>query len=212
MLRASVSNLDLYRTWRESEELDLDWIIQIIKGPFEQTPAMRAGEALHKALEEQADGEIGILRHGKYSFDFNFCADCEIEQVSLAGRELRVSQEYGDLLVRGRVDAVIGKTVIDYKSTSQFDADRLMFGYQWRFYLDMMQADRFRWEVFVMKETDDPFDYVISDVHRLEQARYPDLHEDCMKLAADYAGFAKQHLEPSAESSLYITDKDAVGA
>lgn len=189
MLRASVSNLDLFRVWREDEELDLDWILQRILAS-EQTEAMRVGEAFHKAVELADVGDTNYLEAMGYRFEF--LKDCEV-QIAPA-RELWISKQYGELLVRGRVDATTGPTVIDFKSTTQFDPDRLMNGYQWRFYLDMTGAENFRWDVFVLRETDDPKVYSVSDFHRLEQKRYPELAKDCADLVDDYIQFAKRHL------------------
>lgn len=192
MLTTSVSNIDLFRVWRGDESLDLEWLRKRIL-LREQTEAMKVGEAFHKALELAGLCETDSLEAMGHRFEF--LKDCEVELAP--ARELSLTKEYGDLLVRGRVDCITGPLVLDYKSTSQFDPDRLMAGYQWRFYLDMAKADRFRWDVFVLRETDDPKIYSISDFHRLEQWRYPELAEDCGKLAAEYSAFAKEHLQAS---------------
>lgn len=196
MLTASVSNIDLFRTWREDEDLDMDWLLARLLSK-EQTEAMKVGEAFHKTMELATTGDVNSLEAHGYRFEF--LKDCEVELAP--ARELSLTKQYGDLLVRGRVDSITGTMVMDYKSTGQFDPDRLMCGYQWRFYLDMAIADRFRWDVFVIRETDDPKVYSISDFHRLEQTRYPGLADDCAKLAAEYAIFAKQYL-PAKQAPL----------
>lgn len=190
-MRGSVSNIDLFRVWRDDEDLDLEWLVSRILSP-EQSEPMKVGEAFHKAIELSPLCETQVIEAMGYRFEF--LKDCDIELAP--ARELSLSKHYGELEVRGRVDATTGPLVTDFKTTSQFDADRLMTGYQWRFYLDMTGADRFRWEVFVLKEGDDPKEYCISDYHRLEQRRYPELHADCAKMARQYAEFYKQHLEP----------------
>lgn len=191
MVNVSVSNVELFRTWKDDDEKDLEWILNRILHP-EQTEAMKVGEAFHKALELASLGDFGELKANGYSF--NVQCECEIEVAP--GRELFLAKPYGELNVRGRVDAICGKLITDYKTTSNFDPERLMNGYQWRFYLDMMEVDRFRWEVFVLKDTDDPSVYLVTDHHRLEQARYPELSEDCSKLAAEYLKFAKEYVVP----------------
>lgn len=122
----------------------------------------------------------------KYRFDFN--CDCEISALDI--KELPAEKMYGDLLVRGRIDGIQGREITDYKTTSQFDPDRLFEGYQWRFYLDMLDCDRFRWEVFVLDERGEGR-YEVRQAHRLVQFRYPNLHEDCERLAKEYSDFAK---------------------
>lgn len=184
MQSVSVTSLDIFRTWRAEDDLDLEWLIARLKGG-EDTEAMRIGKAFHSAMES-ATGELDSLFSGEYRFDFN--CDCAIPQPSC--RELATQRQYGDLLVRGRVDAITGKEVTDYKSTQQFDPDRLMSGYQWRFYLDMLECDSFVWKVFVIREFGGPRSFEVRDVHTLKQKRYPDLHADCERLAGDYLRFA----------------------
>ena len=191
----SVSNLELYRMWRASDDLDLPWLLRRLSGEEPQTEAMAAGEALHQALERSTLGETGQLWTADYRFYFK--CDCSVELPQ--ARELRVQKEYGDLVVRGRVDALIGKRVIDYKTTSHWDPDRLMAGYQWRYYLDMLDADEFSWQVFVMSQFGDFAEagrlvhaYEIYQVHELSQRRYDDLEHDCDKLAQDFLAFARE--------------------
>jgi hypothetical protein len=192
MLTASVSNIELYRCWRDDKELGLDWILQRILHP-EQTEAMKAGEALHKSLELIGPSETDTIVSGEYTFTFD--CDCVVDVAPM--RELRVQKAYSNLWVRGRVDDISGKRVTDYKTTARFDIERLMEGYQWRYYLDMLDADLFRWIAFVMDETAEPKHYLVRDVQTLEQRRYPDLLADCERLAADYVQFAEEHLIPA---------------
>lgn len=191
----SVSNLELYRMWRGSEDLDLEWLLRRLRGEEPQTEAMKAGEALHKALEESPAGETSVLNSGTYRFYIQ--CDCSIELPQ--ARELKIEKEYGGLTVRGRVDDLTGKRITDYKSTASFDADRLLEGYQWRYYLDMLNADSFVWKVFVMQPFGDFTEngdlihsYEITQAHELSQHRYDALEEDCAKLAADFLAFAHQ--------------------
>lgn len=190
MITASVLNLDSFRIWKDDEDLGIEWLRDRLLGT-EETEQMRVGKAFHSALEAITEGEVGFIESNGYRFDFDW-RNVELEISPM--REIFISKQYGDVLVRGKVDSLTGPLVVDYKTTSQFDPDRLMNGYQWRYYLDMTGADRFRWEVFVMKETDDPKVYLISDFHQLEQRRYPELEADCRKLALEYGKFAVAHL------------------
>ena len=178
---ASVTNLELFRTWRDDDDLSLDWLLRRIRGLEPPTENMLAGRAFHEALENAAAPEIETLRAGPYRFDFNCAA--EIHMANL--REIPVSREYGNLLVRGRVDCWIGQEITDFKTTEQFDADRLLEGFQWRYYLDMTGCNAFCWNVFVIKESEAQC-YEVRQCHTLRQKRYPGLHEDCERLALDY--------------------------
>lgn len=190
-MRVSVSNLDLYRTWRADEDLDLPWLLRRLRGEEPQTEAMKAGEAFHKILESPDFDEQTEVTYGGYWFSIL----CDIELVLPKFRELSIEKTYGDLLVRGRVDGLTARTVTDYKTTAQFDADRLMAGYQWRYYLDMLDCDTFKWQVFVLNQYGEPGHYDVTQTHPLTQKRYPGLRNDCLRLAEDYAEFAKAHIE-----------------
>lgn len=187
MRSVSVSNLDLYRFWRGSEDLDLDWLLRRLRGEEPQTEPMKAGEALHAALERSDVGETEILQGNGYLF--RFLTDCAVE-IPIA-RELSISKTYGELRVRGRVDGMSGNQIVDYKTTQSFDADRLLEGYQWRFYLAMTGCDSFLWKVFVLSE-EAPNEFNIVTVHELRQHRYDGLDADCERLAAQFCEFSKR--------------------
>lgn len=185
-LATSVSNIDLFRTWRENEELDQDWLLSRLRGEVPQTEEMKAGEALHKALENlTGTGETSSLEANGYQFGFSCDATVELQNIV----ELSVEKQYGPLLVRGRVDALSGLEITDYKTTGRFDADRLMESYQWRFYLDMLSANHFHWVVFELETWPNSNYCDIWNFHELRQERYPSLHEDCVRLAAEFASF-----------------------
>jgi hypothetical protein len=193
---ASVSNLDTYRWWKAEEDLGLDWLLIRLRGE-EETEAMRLGQAFHAALE-LADGTADTLIYDGVQFDIN--CDCEITVPTV--REMPIEKMYGNLIVRGRVDGLVGSEVIDYKTTERFDADRLMEGYQWRFYLDMLKADSFCWKVFVLR----PFGlgYEVREFHTLRQKRYPGMSQDCADLAADFERFAIEHPGVTRQKELAI--------
>lgn len=182
MLSARVSHLEQFRIWKDDEDLSMEWLQHRIRGDEEPSDAMKAGTAFHAALEKIGLCQVNSLVIGDYRFDFN--CECTIALPKI--RETRVERQYGNLLVNGTVDAIIGKEVTDYKTTGQFDPDRYMSGYQWRFYLDMMECDTFCWQVFVIREFGPPGCYEVRDVHTLRQARYPQMHDDCQQLVDEY--------------------------
>ena len=184
----SVSNLDFYRTWRADEEADMASLLRRLRGEEPQSEQMKAGEALHSALEHCLPGADGsIFEWDKYKFYVR----CDGEVALPILKEHRIEKQYGDLLVRGRVDGITGRTITDYKSTGYLDADRLLEGFQWRFYLDMTGCDSFLWKIFTLREFSDPHTYEITKVEELKQYRYEGLAEECARLAADFAEFAK---------------------
>ncbi len=184
---ARVSNLDAFKRWRDDEDQSVEDLVRFITVDA-PTPAMLAGTAFHRALELAQPGEYETLHANGYAFKMP-SGTLSLPTV----RELRAYANYGPLRVTGQVDGLIGNMVVDHKTTSRFDAERYLGGYQWRFYLDIFGADVFRWNVFEISEVDDHV-YAVTDPQFLTAFRYPGLHADCTRLAADYYAFALQYL------------------
>jgi len=202
---ARVSELESFRRWREDDDASLDALLAHLRGQERPSEHMAAGTAFHRALELAEPGEFDTLRAN--GFVFHVQADIELELPLI--RELRASKAYivdgGCLSVSGQVDSILGRRIDDHKTTAQMDAEGYFAGYQWRLYLELFQADRFRWNVFEVREASDTMlrdinasadesHYVVHGGHRLEQHRYPGLADDCAVLAADFYRFAQQHL------------------
>jgi hypothetical protein len=184
---ARVSNLEAFRYWREAEDQTVEDLVERLT-TFQPTPAMQAGTAFHKALELAEEGEHETLAADGYTFIMP-----EGTLVLPPVRELRGFKAYGPLTVTGCVDATTGKRVDDHKTTARFDPERYLAGYPWRLYLDIFDADIFRWNVFEVRETK-RLVYEVSSPQTLEAYRYPGLHEDCARLAAEFYEFARVHM------------------
>lgn len=184
---ARVSSLESFRRWREDEDQTVDDLVHWLTHD-EPSEQMLAGTAFHAALETAEPGEYATLSALGFTFHL---PDGELVLPTI--RELRAYGQYGPLQVTGQVDGLLGLRVDDHKTTSRFDPDRYLGGYQWRFYLDIFEADVFRWNVFEIREIK-PRVYEVSDPQTLEAYRYPGMHEDCARLAADFHEFAVAHL------------------
>lgn len=184
---ARVSNLESFRQWREDDEQTVEDLVHWLTSSH-PTEAMLAGTAFHKALELAQPGEYDTLEALGFTF---LLPDAVLELPTV--QELRAYGEYGGLTVTGQVDGIEGLRVDDHKTTSRFDPERYLAGYQWRFYLDLLEADVFRWNVFEIREVKRRV-YQVTATHRLEAHRYPGMHTDCERLAADFLVFARQHL------------------
>lgn len=184
---ARVSNIDAFRRWRMDEEASVESLVGFLTVDA-PTPAMLAGTAFHEALEKSEYGLHDVLYAKGYTFQM---PDAELAIPEI--REVRSYQWYGGLLVTGKCDCLDGRMVVDHKTTSRFDPERYLEGYQWRYYLDLFGADVFRWNVFELREVDTRV-YEVSDPQLLEITRYPGMHDDCMQLALDYLVFGREHL------------------
>jgi hypothetical protein len=116
------------------------------------------------------------------------------------------------------VDVIEGLRVEDHKTTASFQPERYLEGYQWRMYLDIFEATHFRWNVFEIKEVDEPpplpslidadgaslladpfalgpFCYEVVSQHPLEQYRYPTMANDVQRLVERFARFVREYIE-----------------
>lgn len=187
---ARVSNIEAYRRWMNwkplfegQDEPSLDDLVRQITTD-EPSEAMMAGTAFHDAIERAADGEHDAFEAQGYTFHL---PDAEIALPAI--RELRGFKDYGALTVSGKVDCLDGMTVIDHKTTGQPDMERYLEGCQWRFYLDIFDAEVFRWNVFQIKEVAEKT-YEVKAPQILEARRYPELGTDCARLANEFHDFA----------------------
>ena len=196
MKRFSVSKAEAFRQWRENEDAELEPLLATLRGEMQPTEPMLAGTALHKALETACEGERDTLSADGY--EFVITADINLALPKC--REIFATKDYGPIVISSRVDVLDGKCVEDHKTTSRFDPERFLAGFQWRFYLDIFEADLFRWNVFEMRELK-PKVYEVFNFHRLEQYRYPGLAMDCRDLATDLAEFVREYLPEYAEAA-----------
>jgi hypothetical protein len=148
---------------------------------------MTRGTAFHAALEKAATGEYSTVSANGYTFTFT----CDAAIVLPKTRELRMSKDYGGIIVSGQCDGIAGRVIDDHKTTEQFDAERHLTGWQHKFYMDIFDADIFRWHVWEMREVKEENGfYDVYAYHLLKQYRYPEMEEDCRRLAHEFRDFA----------------------
>jgi hypothetical protein len=172
-----VSNVERFRQWEEDEEGDTARLILDIVGGGHPTQAMLAGTAFHKVLELAEPGQE-IERVEQDGFLFIVKADLVLPVTPI--RELRAHKVYmvdGEPIgITGMVDVIEGLRVEDHKTTATFTPERYLEGYQWRLYLDIFEAMHFRWNVFEIKEIDEP-PLIRCDDHFDAEGRQCALHK-----------------------------------
>jgi hypothetical protein len=189
---ARVSNIEAFRRWRENEDQTVEDLVRFITVE-EPTEAMQAGTAFHKALETAPEGSHDTLSGNGYTFHLHDPGVVELPSI----RELRAYRLYGGLNVTGQVDGLHGRLVIDHKTTSRCDPERYLTGCQWKYYLDIFDADVFRWHIFEIKELA-PKEYDVAPPQILTAYRYPEMRAYCERLAREYLEFAKRFLREAA--------------
>lgn len=199
-LRVSATDIDALRYFLDSEEADLADLLAQLRRASPPTSAMLAGTAFHKAMEAAAPGDVDQLEADGHVFNLEFDGEFDIPVI----REIKATKEYqiGDVVVTlvGKVDAVLGRRIDDHKLTGSFDAERYLAGYQWRIYLDMFDADEFRWNVFEGAEiAGQERVWKVRSMHPLRMHRYPGMADDVARQVAAFVDFASTHLPEKFE-------------
>ncbi len=196
-LRVSASDIDTFRYFLATEDQDLDDLIAQLRRKWTPTVPVLAGRAFHIALENAKEGDYEFLEADGYNFDLSGL-EGEIDLPDI--REVKATKDYqvNDVTVTlvGKVDAIHGRRVDDHKFTSRYDAERFLNSYQWRIYLDVFDADEFRWNVFEGKQAhkDDDKVYDVRALHRLTMHRYPGMDHDVREALVAFTDFARRHL------------------
>lgn len=199
-LRVSVTDIDALRYYLAQEDAELSGLLAQLRREKPPTPAMKAGSALHAALEMCEPGEHGELTADGYVFEMRAEGDIDLPTV----REIKATKEYAidgvTVTLVGKVDAIHGKRIDDHKLTSRYDAERFLSSYQWRCYLDIFDADEFRWNVFEgVPDRNDPRRYTIKAIHQLRMHRYPGMGADVEGELTRFVDFARQNLPERIE-------------
>jgi hypothetical protein len=195
-IRVSASDIDAFRYYLANDDAELADLLAQLRHETPPTEAMRVGTALHTALEMVRDGDYSELASGGYTFAFAIDGEIDLPEI----REIKAIKDYivDDCIVTlvGKVDAIHGKRVDDHKFTSRYDAERFMGSMQWRIYLDVFDADEFRWNVFEGREdSDDPGRrYVITALHQLVEHRYPGMRDDIERELRRFVEFTRRFL------------------
>ncbi len=185
-MRVSVTELADYRRFRNTDQTFEEWLARW-KRLIPPTPAMRAGTRFHRFLET---GGRDYADQVKFKPDFTPIKpdSCEVP----LSREFAIGGESVKLV--GRLDAIHGKTILDYKLLSRYPrAEKYSGSVQWRSYFVLYpQAETFRYQFFIRGYTANPEVVVVRDIRECAFPRYPEVEDDVTALLTDYRTFIRE--------------------
>ena len=187
----AVTALDSYRYYVESD-MSLEQYIARLKRLEPPHPRAVLGTAMH-------DGISHLVKTGSYSLlDKTFHIPAEIHLRRPDVMEVKVGRTFEvdgrRVRVSGRVDALMGQTLVDYKTTQRIDLDYLMDSLQWRVYMSLLpDVEAFRYEVFQLSKNPNKLGkYAVNHHTSVDLARYPDLESDVYAAVMNYDRFLRQ--------------------
>lgn len=194
MIRLSVTDLDSYLYWQNTDEFSFEDFLKRLRGQEPPSNAMLAGRALHLALETtHGEGEIVRTQCDGYTFVFAIDEEISMPMVRELKAEVRIETKFGPVMLVGKVDGMDGRVVRDYKLTERFEAERYADSYQWRAYLSMFNCGQFLYQVFQCRFDPETGKLVtIYDYHEMTMHAYPRMRADVEEVTADLAYIVKR--------------------
>lgn len=103
--------------------------------------------------------------------------------------QVKTTKMYGPHTVVSKADYLLGAALTEIKTKDgQFDIDRYLHSYQWRFMADAFGPGRIEYRVFRVNDHGNSV-IEIKDEDRFPVYPYPELHADCARLVDDFAAF-----------------------
>jgi hypothetical protein len=206
MLRLSVSDLESWRYWKNSEDADLAQLLARLRHEEQPTPAMEAGRAFAKLMEHAKPGDLDIVTVDGWTFDFTLLegASFALPRVREIKAEVPFATPSGPVTLVGMVDQLEGRAVHDEKLTERWDAERYFESVQWRAYLVMFDATKFVYDIFQCRRDEDERYVTVTEYHPMTFYAYPDIRDDVQRavneLAAVIAEYLPERITADAEA------------
>lgn len=188
MKRLSVTLLDSFRLYRESDWFTLEMMLERITGEYEPSREMDIGSAFHACVENHTNewGVNGV----NYRFQPHDMVEFQKQMPVGMLPELKTVVNYVHAQVSGIVDGIYGKWICDHKTSFKpFHLDKYTDSYQWRFYLDMFGCDVFQYNFVQLKDDGDVIKVINTEFLKLW--RYPNMGNDLNVLVTDFLDFAE---------------------
>lgn len=199
--RFSVTALDGYRYYKTGY-LPIEDYVRRLKRIEKTSPRAELGINFHQFLEH------GNFERMEQYFDLS---RVNVNLQKPDATELMIERIYTTpegrrIRIRGKVDAIAGTAIIDYKTTKRAYLESYSEAYQWRTYLSIYPSDRFRYEVFILSEKPSLFTFpqgaganrravyrhIVYEHERLTLRPYRALESDVLALISEYDDFLQR--------------------
>ena len=185
-----VTDLDGWLWYNRIEDMTKEELIGRLLRTEPANEKMLMGTAWHSVLENPPDELTTIEKDG-----FTFQVECNAEIILPQVREVRANKTYFvdgvEVTLTGKVDGITGNEIDDHKLTFNSNPENYMESYQWRAYLDIFNADVFKYIVY---SAYDNGVITIRDIYPMKVYRYPQMIADLESGIRDLLGFVKEHV------------------
>lgn len=187
--------LEAIRYWKADEDAKLDDLLLRLADCSPQNRKMKAGHALAKFFERadsiddpQSTGEIDSVQSEGWTFNFDAHMKLNLAPVREMAFFDVFQTPYGPVKLTGHCDQLDGITVCDQKLVESFEVEgKYTASLQWRAYLAMLGAKRFRYDVFVGRIADNEDVVTITGYHAVHFYTYPGIRDDVHRAVVEAA-------------------------
>lgn len=195
MLKIAVTTIEAFRNYQNGT-IDIEDFLKRVRGEFTPSRYMDLGSAFHDILENielRYIKELNIFKaKNGLEFEYDIIAQCYEKIVSDAPFEVKITKIYDtgkeNIEVVAKVDQLYGNYVIENKTCwGMFDFERYFSSCQWKFYLDIFEAERVFYNVFCLSDKKDGIE--LRTIEQFSFNAYPDLMDDLNELMKDLLEF-----------------------
>lgn len=195
MLKIAVTTVEAFRNY-QTGTIELEDFLKRVHGVFTPSRYMELGTAFHDIMEKKSDRfiEENQIYKAKNGLEFNaeLINTCYKQIVTEAPFEVKISKFYevGNEQVElvAKVDQLFGNYVIENKTCwGIFDFERYFSSCQWKFYLDIFEAERVFYNVFCLSDKKDGIE--LRGIEQFSFNAYPDIKKDLNELLKDLVKF-----------------------
>lgn len=195
MLKVAVTTIESFRNYLNGS-IELEDLLKRVRGDFTPSRYMDLGSAFHDILEKAEERFIPERNVFKakngIEFDFDIISPCNEKIVQDAPFEVKITKIYkiGDeeVEVVAKVDQLYGNHIIENKTCwGMFDFERYFNSCQWKYYLDIFEAERVYYNVFCLSDKVGGIE--LRNIEQFSFNAYPDLRDDLNELLTDFVKF-----------------------
>jgi hypothetical protein len=186
------SRIDSYIYHRDTENnTTQDFINNLLKLDTRFAINMKAGNVVHSYIEHANYETVPIhfVKDG-WTVQTSPYLDCQIALPSV--REMKISKEYKQYNMFGKVDCIDGIVVHDIKTTRQIKLEKYAESMQWKLYLWMTGLSIFEYNIFEIKIEEWKKSIMINKYKELKLYRYSNMEQDIFHMLDEYIGYLYQ--------------------
>jgi hypothetical protein len=193
-LRISATLLESFRLYLKADWFNEEDLIAQIQGVFTPTPQIRLGKAYHACVEKPQLSLSGIYEKDGYRFEPEAIEGMrrrivpglfEVKTTKL----LRIADE--DVTLVARCDHIIGSHLDEFKTSTQFDADKYLASIQWRLMMWLFDTTSLTYHVATLDEDEHDNVVRLKGLESLNVFPYPQLRDDCCELIRELCSYLR---------------------